>query len=306
MELPVEYLMKSTSNLYSKRYNSMIFAHEIPSGSHLYFGHSAKLKRELEYKSANILEELGYQEILTPLFSYHQHDSFSSKKPLIRLNDADNHEVSLRADSTADVVRIVTKRLGRSSSAKRWFYLQPIYTFPTVEQYQIGAELIDGEFFEACSAAISLLQAQDIDAILQIANIAIPKILHNNYGVSLDDIKSMNIKGILSLGTDWIEPLVKIHTVEDLSDLSIYPDDIAKELERIVDATSDIEYSDIVISPLYYAQMRYYDSLIFRVFGDNRLFAKGGTYSIDEVDAAGFAIYTDACIEKLLEKGDNA
>jgi len=301
-----EYLTKSTLKQYSKRHNSMIFAHEIPSGSHLYFGHSAKLKRELEYSSAKMLEELGYQEILTPLFSYHQHDSFSSKKPLIRLNDADNHEVSLRADSTADVVRIVTKRLGRSSTTKGWFYLQPIFSFPTTEQYQIGAELIDGKFTDVCSAAISLLQAQEIDAILQIANIAIPKILHNNYGVSLDDIKSMNIKGILSLGTDWIEPLVKIHTVEDLSDLSIYPDDIAKELGKILDATSDIEYSNIVISPLYYAQMRYYDSLIFRVFSENRLFAKGGTYSIDEVDAAGFAIYTDACIEKLLEKGDNA
>jgi len=284
----------------------MIFVHEIPAGSHLYFAQSAKVKRELEYKSAKKLEEMGYQEISTPLFSYHQHESFDSKKSLIRLNDADNHEVSLRADSTADVIRIVTKRLDRSSDAKRWFYIQPIFTFPTTEQHQIGAELIDGTFAEVCNASISLLNQQNIRPILQIANIAIPKLLNEHYGVSLDDIKSMNIKSILSLEVDWIEPLVKIHTVDDISDLSIYPDDIKIELKKIVDALSSVRYDSVVISPLYYAQMRYYDSLMFRAFEDNKLFAKGGTYSIDEVSSAGFAIYVDACVEKLLEKGKNA
>jgi len=284
----------------------MIFEHEIPSGSHLYFGASAKLKREIEQSSAALLSESGYQEIVTPLFSYHQHESFGSQKPLVRLNDSDNHEVSLRADSTADVVRIATKRLGRSSDTKRWFYIQPIFIFPTTEQYQIGAELIDGSFDEVCQMSIALLSQQELSPILQIANIAIPKLLSEQYGISIDDIKSMNVEAMLESGLGWMKSLIHIHKIDDLSDLSEFPDDIAHELHKIVEQVERIEYDHVVVSPLYYAQMRYYDSLVFRVFEQNRVFAIGGTYTIDDSRAAGFAIYTDACIEKKLEKGDNA
>ena len=52
----------------------MIFEHEIPSGSKLYFGESAKVKREIEFVSAELLENLGFEEIVTPLFSYHQRE----------------------------------------------------------------------------------------------------------------------------------------------------------------------------------------------------------------------------------------
>ena len=284
----------------------MIFEHEIPSGSYLYFGESAKIKRSIENGSALLLEKAGYQEIVTPLFSYHQHESFRSKKPLVRLNDASNHEVSLRADSTADVVRIVTKRLGRSSDAKKWFYIQPIFTFPTVEQYQIGAELIDGSFEEACQMSISLLSHQMLEPTLQVANIAIPRLLSEKYGISLDAIRTMNIEVLLSSELSWMEKLVTIHTLEDIGDLYDFPEDIAHELRKITEAAEKISYGDIVISPLYYAKMRYYDSLLFRLFEENRLYATGGIYAVEEVRAAGFAIYTDACVEKLIQKGDHA
>lgn len=283
----------------------MIFEHEIPSGSHLYFGSSAKLKREIEYASAKLLEKSGYQEIVTPLFSYHQHESFGSQKPLVRLNDSDNHEVSLRADSTADVLRIVTKRLRRSNDVNNWFYIQPIYTFPTTEQYQIGGELIDGDFDEVCQMSTSLLSQQDIYPTLQIANIAIPKLLNEKYGISLEDIKSMSVESIVKSGPEWISSLIHIQTADDLNDFSEFPDDIAIELKKIAEQLKTIEYPNIIVSPLYYAQMRYYDSLLFRVFENNRVYATGGVYTIDEKRAAGFAIYTDACIEKKLEKSKN-
>ncbi len=147
----------------------MIFEHEIPSGSKLYFGESAKVKRDIEYVASETLDNLGFEEIVTPLFSYHQHESFDDKKPLVRLNDEENHEVTLRADSTADVVRIVTKRLGRSTESKKWFYIQPTVSFPTKEQYQIGAEMIDGSFKEIVKTTTTLLsqigaQASDADS----------------------------------------------------------------------------------------------------------------------------------------------
>ncbi|KYJ86847.1 ATP phosphoribosyltransferase regulatory subunit [Sulfurovum riftiae] len=274
----------------------MIFEHEIPSGSRLYFGTSAKLKREIEFVSAEMLENFGYEEIVTPIFSYHQHECFDNQKLLVRLNDEANHEVTLRADSTADVVRIVTKRLGRSTESKKWFYIQPTVTFPTKEQYQIGAEILGGSFEEVASAATMLLKEIDIAPVMQIANIRIPHLLNEKYGVSLEVLKSMHVEQIMQAELPWIEQLVRINSVEDLEDLEPFPSDIREELEKIKEATQNVSYDKMVISPLFYAKMRYYDSLTFRMFEGNALLAMGGIYSIDGVEAAGFALYTDECI----------
>ncbi len=282
----------------------MVYEHEIPSGSKLYFGESAKIKREMEFVSAELLDNLGFEEIVTPLFSYHQHESFDDKKPLLKLNDEQNHEVTLRADSTADVVRIVTKRLGRSTESKKWFYIQPTVTFPTKEQYQIGAEVIDGSFEEVAKTAVMLLAEMDAKPVMQIANIRIPHLLNEKYGVSLDVLKSMHIEQIMAIDLPWIEQLVRINAVSDLDDLSAFPSDIKAELEKIKEATQAVKYDNMVISPLFYAKMRYYDSLTFRMFEGNALLAMGGIYTIDGVEAAGFALYTDECVMNKMDKGN--
>lgn len=280
----------------------MIFEHEIPSGSKLYFGKSAKVKREIEFISAQMLEKIGFEEIVTPIFSYHQHEAFEDQQPLVRLNDAENNEVTLRADSAADVVRIVTKRLGRSTESKKWFYIQPTVTFPTHEQYQIGAEIIDGSFEEIAKTATMLLDEIGVQPVMQIANIRIPHLLNEQYGLSLQVLKSMNIEQVMGVDLPWIEKLVRINSVEDLNDLSIFPDDIKEELEKIKSAAENIAYTHMVISPLFYAKMRYYDSLTFRMFEGNSLLAMGGIYTVNSVEAAGFALYTDECISNKMNK----
>ncbi len=281
----------------------MIFEHEIPSGSRLYFGQSAKIKREIESIASNTLDSLGFEEIVTPLFSYHQHDSFDDKKRLVRLNDEENHEVTLRADSTADVVRIVTQRLGRSTESKKWFYIQPTVTFPTKEQYQIGAEVIEGSFEEIAKTTTTLLKQIGSAPVMQIANIRIPHLLNEKYGVSLEVLKSMHVEQIINIDLPWIEPLVRLHSVDDLNDLSVFPEDIKAELGKIKEAAEKVAYGNMVISPLFYAKMRYYDSLTFRMFEENSLLAMGGIYTIDGVEAAGFALYTDECISNKMKRG---
>jgi len=276
----------------------MILEHEIPSKSKLYFGKSAKLKREIESSSANLLESLGFSEITTPLFSYHQQESFSNTKKLIRLNDADNSEVSLRADSTVDVVRIVTNRLGRSNNNKKWFYIQPVYSYPTKEQYQIGAEAIDGSLEDIAKVSLLLLDSLDIEFTFQIANMAIAEILVKSYNFELEDIKNIKLDKILNSKYSWIKNLVAIDSIDDLEDLSIYPQDIQEQLKKMHNLASKIEHKDIVISPLFYAPMRYYDSLVFRAFSKNELFLIGGNYTIKGVNGAGFALYTDTVIAK--------
>ena len=214
----------------------------------------------------------------------------------MRLNDAENNEVTLRADSTVDVVRIVTKRLGRSTGSKKWFYIQPTVTFPTKEKYQIGAEILGGTFEEVSKTSTMLLKEMDAKPVMQISNIAIPHLLNEKYGVSLDVLKSMHIEQIMATDLPWIETLVRINSIEGLKDLSAFPADIKEELEKIKSATQNVKYEQMVISPLYYAKMRYYDSLLFRMFEGNALLAMGGIYTIDTVEAAGFALYTDECI----------
>jgi histidyl-tRNA synthetase len=283
----------------------MIFEHEIPAGSRLYFGESARIKRDLEYKASLILQSLGYEEMVTPLFSYHQQDSFSNNKDLIRLNDTKNYEVSLRADSTTDVMRIATKRLGRSVDLKKWFYIQPVYNYPTKERYQIGAEVIHGDFANIFNTVIKILDSFDIDVSFQIANIAIPHILNQNYKIPLEYLKSMEIEKLLAFDYDWLGRLISIQNIEDLDDLSIYPEDIALQLQKIKNVSKKIEHQDLIISPLYYAKLRYYDSLLLRAFDGNRVFSTGGEYKIENISACGFAIESDACIEKIMQKDSN-
>ena len=279
----------------------MIFEHEIPSKSKLYFGESAKIKRQLESTSAKTLEENGFEEIVTPLFSYHQHASFEDETQLLHLHDEHNDTVTLRADSTADVVRIVTKRIGRTTESKKWFYIQPAVSFPTVEQYQVGAEILDGSFEEVVNTATNLVEELNIDAILQISNMRIPLLLNEKYGVDLKLLHDTNVEGMLNLDLPWISKLVKLHKVEDLNDLEGIPSDIQSELILMKNSVEKINYKELVIAPLYYAKMRYYGSLTFRMFHENELLVRGGLYQIEDVNAAGFALYTDACINQKMK-----
>ena len=113
----------------------------------------------------------------------------------------------------------------------------------------------------------------------------------------------MHVEQIMAADLPWIEQLVRINAVSDLEDLSPFPDDIKAELEKIKEATDNVAYSNMVISPLFYAKMRYYDSLTFRMFEGNSLLAMGGIYTIDGVEAAGFALYTDECISNKMNRG---
>jgi len=280
----------------------MILEHEIPAGSRLYFGSSAKLKRDLENYSAKILEELGFSEITTPLFSYHQHNTFNDGKVLIRINDSYNSQVSLRADSTVDVVRIVTNRLARSQNLKKWFYIQPVFLYPTTEIYQIGAEIIDGSLEEVANISLKILNSQNLKYYFQLANIEIAKTLVNRYNFNIEDIKEIKLEKILNSNLPWVEDLIKINSLKDLENLNIYPEDIKKELHKLKEVASKIDAKDILISPLYYAPMNYYSSLVFRAFKGNKLYSTGGIYDINSVNGAGFAIYTDAIIAKKMQK----
>ena len=284
----------------------MIREHEIPTGSKLYFQKSAKLKREIESKSANVLEKLGYAEIVTTHFSYHQERSFE-KNLLIRLSDKDNNTLYLRADSTVDVVRLITKRLGRSIEQQKWFYIQPVFTYPSTETYQIGCEHINNEDISTTlSDCIEVLKTISIEPLLHISNIQIPKIISKLLDLDIEIFKSSNIEKLLELNLEWLNKLTYLQNIEEIEEiLDIVPSQIKVELNKILQLSKMIEYKNLVIAPLFFAKMNYYDGVFFRFIEKNSILGMGGCYDYKDIKATGFALYTDKIIEEKLENDKN-
>ncbi len=284
----------------------MIFEHEIPEGSKLYFADSAREKRYIEQIASELLNGRGFLEIVTPLFSYHQQQSISDEKQLIRVNDRANHSMSLRADSTIDVVRILGKRLDRNTAHKKWFYIQPVFRYPAEEQYQVGAEYLDeNDLSKVLNIALDIFQALQMQPLLQISNINIPKKLVEMFDIALDDFRHINIEKLLALEIDWLRKLVYLQHVEQIDEvIALVPDAIKTELLKIKEISSKVAYHNSVIAPLYYAEMLYYDELFFRVIEDNDVYASGGRYSNEARTSVGFAIHIDEVLEAKMTKGN--
>jgi histidyl-tRNA synthetase len=280
----------------------MILEHEIPQGSKLYFGSSAKVKRKIEHIASEILDENGFDEIVTPVFSYHQHLSIADEKELVRVNDTKNNPLSLRADSTIDVVRIIQKRLGRNTEHKKWFYIQPVFTYPTTEQYQVGVEFMgEKKLSSVANIAMNIVNKLSLKPLVQISNIKIPELLADMFDeLSLDDFRHINIEKFLNLKVDWLEKLVYLQYAQQIDELlEIAPESIQVELLKMKELCSEMSYDKIVLAPMYYTKMLYYDELFFRVIDNNEVYARGGRYKDDELTSVGFAIYTDALCETL-------
>ena len=280
----------------------MIFEHEIPKGSRLYFGSTAKAKRRLENQVCDILDTCGFEEILTPNFSYSQHQAIANEKKLIKFSDEQNEQVSLRADSTLDVVRIITKRLGRTTTHKKWFYVQPIFSYPSKEEYQIGCEWIDHDnISDIMNLTADILKALNIKPIFQISNINIPKLVANELNIDLELFKNGEIATLFKLNCEWLNKLIKVKDIKSLEDvISIIPNSIKIELEKLLQKAKEVDYSNIIIAPLYYGSLRYYDGIYYRVINDNLTICKGGMYSSEGMNSLGFALYTDNLL-KILE-----
>ena len=280
----------------------MMQEHEIAVGSKLYFGQTAKLKREIETIASGVLDKNGFEEIITPLFSHHQHLMVDNEKELVRVNDEKNHHVTLRADSTIDVVRIIDKRLGRNTSNKKWFYIQPVYNYPSIETYQVGAEFIGEEKLETVlDVAVDVFSALECKPLLQLSNINIPKLLVEEFGFTIEQFRQIEIQALRSKGHAWMDDLVYLNKASQITPelLEKVPASIKPELIKLKELADHVDYADVVVAPLYYAKMRYYDELFFRFINNNDVLSRGGRYQDSGQSSVGFALYTDELIETL-------
>lgn len=280
----------------------MILEHEIPHGTRLYFGDAAKVKRKIESIASDVLYTNGFEEIVTPVFSYHQHLSIADERELVKVNDTKNNSLTLRADSTIDVVRIIEKRLGENTEHKKWFYIQPVFRYPTEEHYQVGVEFMgEKKLSSVLNIAVDILGKLKLKPLIQISDMRIPIILTELFDtLTLEDFRHLNIEKFLNLKIEWLTKLVYLQHVEQLDELlDIAPQEIQKELLKMKNVSQEMTSANIVLAPLYYAEMLYYKELFFRIIDKNEVYAKGGRYTNNEVSSVGFAIYTDTVCETL-------
>ncbi|MDA3967075.1 MULTISPECIES: ATP phosphoribosyltransferase regulatory subunit [Helicobacter] len=280
----------------------MILSHEIPQGSKLYFGKSAKIKRDLENLVSNVLNLNGYEEILTPTFSYLQYQRDIQNREAIRISNKHNHQMILRQDSTIDAMRLLTPYLSENLVGKKWFYIQPVFVYPTTEINQIGVEnLEDNDILSFIDICVDIFKKINLAPYLQIGSGNIAKICHLEFGVPLEVFKKMDINALIK-SDFFLKELLEARDVESLQGLAKKaPKNLQNELNKIIEFGNKIAYKDLIISPLMYPPMEYYDDLFFRFFIDNHTMILGGSYEILKRRALGFGVYTDNVICKLMD-----
>ena len=279
----------------------VIFEHEIPEGTKLYFGKSARIKRQLESYACEVFASNGFEEIVTPYFSYLEHQQNISDRHIIRLNSQNNHQISLRYDSTIDTIRILTKRLGRAINHQKWFYIQPVFSYPTNEIYQIGAECLNpSNFTQVIKLCLQILEHFHLKAHLQISNAKILRFCLEEIG--LDSFSSLCLEEIIKKAP-FMKELVSVSTINDLERyITNAPMFLKFECERLLQKAKTCEYPNTVISLIERTMVAYYDDIVYKGFLQNSVLFLGGKYKIQDCICGGVGIYTDNVITKILAK----
>lgn len=276
----------------------MILKHDIPDGSRLYFEDNAKLKREIENNASNILEKLNFSEIVLPSFSYYQYQCSDNKNDIIKISNEENTDLSLKKDSTLDVLRLVSHRVHKNTNSKKWYYTQAEFKYPSNEYYKIGAEYIDSDDLPyIINTMIQICKNYYNAPTLQISNINIIHIICDKYNIDIEKIKDKNYAYLFNLEHEEVQLLLAISSVEDLEDLSKYSKEVREELLKIKEVISKVSYDDSVIEIFFYPEMTYYSSVFFRFFDKNTLLSNGGIYEDNHIISSGFAIYVDNLID---------
>lgn len=279
----------------------MTLGYEVPQGSKIHFGSNARLKRDIERVAVEIFYENGYEEISTPSFNFTDDEKILSKRKIIRTSTDNNKQMILRNDNTIDVIKIINRHLKLSN--KKWFYIQSAFSYPSTQIEQIGAEYIgkDNEnIADVLRVAVSILVKLQLNPILQIANMKIPRLCAEESGLNIEVFSQMQVQKILD-SSAYLRDLLYI---QDKNSLIAYiaksPSFLKDELQKLLDSASFGEYENMIFSPLYYPKIGYYESLFFRAFSDNKVFLRGGKYIIDDIYSSGFAIYTNEIIDFML------
>ena len=274
-----------------KGVETMVLEHDIPAGGRLYVGEKARLKREIEGISAKILEGEGFREIVTPYFSYHQGD-FIRWNRLIRFADRENRIVTLRGDTSFDLLRLVVNRL--KTPFKKWFYIQPVFRYPTREIYQIGAEWLEGDLKEIFRLNRKILETIGVKGTPLFSHWKVIEWLLEEEVVTPKELREMNLG---KFQWEWLRKLASLSQIGEWRGISGLPSQLKPYLEELDTFMVESGVTDGIIALLELPPFQYYTGVFYKIIGEQALFARGGSYRVGEVEGVGFSIYTDQILE---------
>ena len=85
------------------------------------------------------------------------------------------------------------------------------------EEYQIGCEWIDHDnIADIMNLTAKILKALNIEPILQISNINIPKLVASELNVDIDLFKNGEIASLFKLNCDWLNKPIKVKNISSL------------------------------------------------------------------------------------------
>lgn len=139
---------------------------EIPRGVADYFWTEAYTRRQLEESQLRLFRTWGYQDVIPPMFEYA--DTFQGRSSrelqheMYRFLDRDGSTLTLRADMTIPVARLVGVRLHDRPMPQRYCYAGSVFRYTELqagrqrEFGQAGCELIGAGAPEADAEIIAL------------------------------------------------------------------------------------------------------------------------------------------------------
>ncbi len=198
---------------------------QIPLGTQVLFGKSAKKRRQIERQIFSVFEAWSYEEIIPPIFDYY--DVFTKgmgvelEDTLYRFIDREGNILALRPEFTSLVAKAVATRLSDQPKPLRLCYCGEVLRYEAPrggrqrEFFQIGIENIGGEKI-----------ASDVEVIM-VAIEALRKLGIQEFQINLGEIGYF--AGIVDRINFPREVLLKIKTLIDLKDTV----GLRSEMERL-------------------------------------------------------------------------
>lgn len=123
------------------------FVPQVPYGTRDFLPQEANRKRTLEGALAQLFENWGYDEVITPTIEYLETMTVGAGNDLdqhmFKFFDRDSRILALRSDMTTPIARVAATRFRESPSPMKLFYITNVFRY---EQAQAGRQC---EFYQA-------------------------------------------------------------------------------------------------------------------------------------------------------------
>lgn len=213
----------------------------IPNGMRYYFGHEARLRRDVEQIVMSVFDGWSYEEITTPTVDYYslfEHGMGRSEAHrAFRFTDTDGSLLALRPDVTSGVARAAVTMFAERERPLRLCYAAPVFR----QQPQSHSEWRRESTQTGCELMGANSSGADMEVLAIAAEILQRLGLGGNYLITLNDVGIFNgIANRLALAAgprDEMRQLVDSRNPADLERFLVQNKFAAEERRSIAQLT---------------------------------------------------------------------